>query len=167
MGKVYTFDHLRPYTAKVPLKSTTCPELPVTIGFGSHCFTEAFTEGLHKEHHRYCHQGELRAFDLTRFECSLQLPSAISQLFLGKIYNANRSYTYVAQIALPDPLGRQNYSIFFSLERNKKSHQPSLLMFVKSAYLKGLAAPKHAQNWRFSALAGQIAGVYPSTRPKP
>jgi hypothetical protein len=167
MGRVYTFDHLKPYTVTVPLLSAICPELPVSIGFGSHCFTEAFDHALHKEHHRYTYKCELRAFDLTRFECSLQLPGAITQLLSGKIYNANRSYTYVAQISLPDPLGRQNYSIFFSLERNKKTTHPALLMFIKSAYIKGLAAPKHAQSWRFAALAGQIAGVYPTKRPKP
>lgn len=167
MGQVYTFDHLKPYTVNVPLQSTMCPELPVSIRFGSHCFTEAFDHALHKDHHRYTHQGELRAFDLTRFECSLRLPAAITQLLAGKIYNANRSYTYVAQISLPDPLGRENYSIFFSLERNKKVPEPALLMFIKSAYIKGLAAPKHAQSWRFSALAGQIAGVYPKKRPQP
>jgi hypothetical protein len=160
MGQVYTFDHLRPYTVKVPLQSAICPELPVSIGFGSHCFTEAFDHDFHKDHHRYTHRGELRAFDLTRFECSLQLPNAITQLLTGKIYNANRSYTYVAQIALPDLPGRENYAIFFSLERNKKISSPALRMFIKSAYIKGLAAPKHAQSWRFSALAGQIAGVY-------
>jgi hypothetical protein len=162
MGQVYTFNHLKPYTVTVPLQSELCPVLPITISFGSHCFTEEFDHALHKDHHRYTHKGELRAFDLTRFECSLQLPLAITQLFSGKIYNANRSYTYVAQISLTAPLGRENYSIFFSLERNKKARQPALLMFIKSAYLKGLAAPKHAQSWRFTALAGQIAGVYPT-----
>jgi hypothetical protein len=167
MGQVYTFDHLKPYTVKVPLQSAICPELAVSIGFGSHCFTEAFDHALHKDHHRYKHKGELRAFDLTRFECSLQLPGAITQLLSGKIYNANRSYTYVAQISLPDPLGRENYSIFFSLERNKKVSEPALLMFIKSAYIKGLAAPKHAQSWRFSALAGQIAGLYTTKKSKP
>jgi hypothetical protein len=167
MGRVYTFDHLKPYTVKVPLQSVICPELAVSIGFGSHCFTEAFDHAVHKDHHRYTHKGELRAFDMTRFECSLQLPGAITQLLSGKIYNANRSYTYVAQISLPDPRDRENYSIFFSLERNKKIPEPALLMFIKSAYIKGLAAPKHAQSWRFAALAGQIAGVYPAGRPKP
>jgi hypothetical protein len=167
MGQVYTFDHLKPYTVKVPLQSTIWPELAVSIGFGSHCFTEAFDHAVHKDHHRYTHKGELRAFDMTRFECSLQLPDAITQLLSGKIYNANRSYTYVAQISLPDPRGRENYSIFFSLERNKKIPEPALLMFIKSAYIKGLAAPKHAQSWRFAALAGQIAGVYSAGRPKP
>ncbi len=167
MGQVYTFDHLKPYTVKVPLQSTIWPELAVSIGFGSHCFTEAFDHAVHKNHHRYTHKGELRAFDMTRFECSLQLPDAITQLLSGKIYNANRSYTYVAQISLPDPRGREKYSIFFSLERNKKIPEPALLMFIKSAYIKGLAAPKHAQSWRFAALAGQIAGVYSAGRPKP
>lgn len=167
MGRVYTFDHLRPYTVKVPLQSAICPELAVSIGFGSHCFTEAFDHALHKDHHRYTHKGELRAFDLTRFKCSLQLPGAITQLLSGTIYNANRSYTYVAQISLPDPLGRENYSIFFSLERNKKISEPALLMFIKSAYIKGLVAPKHAQSWRFAALAGQIAGIYATKHPKP
>lgn len=160
MGKVYSFDHLKPYTVKVPLQSAMCPELPISIGFGSHCFTEAFDDDFHKDHHRYTHKGELRAFDLARFECSLHLPTAITQLLTGKIYNANRSYTYVAQISLPNLLGRENYSIFFSLERNKKVPDPALLMFIKSAYIKGLVAPRHAQSWRFSALAGQIAGVY-------
>lgn len=167
MGQVYTFDHLKPYAIKVALQSDKHPEVPMTVGFGPHCFTEAFDHAVHKDHHRYTYKGELRAFDLTRFECSLQLPSAITQLLSGKIYNANRSYTYVAQIALPDPHGQENYSIFFSLERNKKSLEPALLMFIKSAYLKGLAAPKHAQSWRFTALAGQIAGVYPMPKSKP
>mgnify|MGYP000131353668 CR=1 FL=1 len=160
MGEVYNFDHLKSYTVLVPLKSEVCPQLPVSIGFGSHCFTEAFNHAVHKDHHRYSHKGELRAFDLTRFECSKQLPSAITQLLSGKIYNANRSYTYVAHISLPDSLRCENYSIFFSLERNKKVLTPALQMFIKSAYIKGLAAPKHAKSWRFSALAGQIAGVY-------
>lgn len=73
----------------------------------------------------------------------------------------------MAQISLPGSMGRENYSVFFSLERNKKISEPALLMFIKSAYMKGLAAPKHAQSWRFAALAGQIAGVYPTKRPKP
>ena len=164
MGQVYTLDHLKSHSILVHLKSEVCPELPVSIGFSSHCFTEAFDHDFHKEHHRYTHKGELRAFDLARFKCSLHLPTAITQMISGRIYNANRSYTYVAQISLTDALGLQNYSVFFSLERNKKVLAPALLMFIKSAYIKRLAAPKHAQSWRFSALAGQIAGVYTTKR---
>ena len=82
-----------------------------------------------------------------------------------KIIIANRSYTYVAQISLPGSMGRENYFIFFSLERNKKISEPALLVFIKSAYINGLAAPKHAQSWLFAALAGEITGVYPTKRP--
>jgi hypothetical protein len=67
----------------------------------------------------------------------------------GKVYWSTESYTYVAQIALPTQQGTHDYSLFFSLPKNLDSVRPALNMFVKSAYLKGLAAPLMA-----------IAGVF-------
>ena len=169
-GVVYEFDHLAPLatTIVLPVTGQDPVTLPIQVHFGCHCFTEGFKPGLHQDHHRYTYKEELRAFDLVRYTCSLQLPNVVkSMIAAGRVYASQNSYTYVAQMTLKGLHGPQNYSVFFSLERDTRSPQPALRMFVKSGYLKALAAPAHAASWRFTALAGQVGGVYPLPTPKP
>lgn len=166
-GTLYTFDHLNDIQMKVPLNAAGTTVIDMHVSFGSHCFTESFDTEIHQDHHRYTHKGEVRAFDLRRFECSLHLPQALQDMLKGTIYNADESYTYAAHITLPSLQGKQTYSIFFSLEKDKGSTQPALRMFVKSAYLKPLAAKKNAQNWRFNSLAGQISGAFAAKEKSP
>ena len=166
-GMLYTFEHLEPLQLKVPLNAEGSNVIDLHITFGCHCFTEGFDPALHRDPHRYTYRGELRAFDVLRYECSLQLPQVMQSMLKGTIYNAEESYTYVAHITLESVTGPQSYSVFFSLERNTKAAGPALRMFVKSAYLKPLVARPNAQSWRFPSLAGHLSGAFPPKAPKP
>jgi hypothetical protein len=167
MGVLYEFTHLNPKQIQVPLNSLKTAFVELHVTFGCHCFTESFDDAIHQEHHRYTHKGELRAFDVPRYDCSLQLPTIMQAMLAGTIYYAEESYTYVAQINIQGAQGTQAYSVFFSLEKNKEIEEPALRMFVKSAYLRPLAAKKNAQTWRFVSLAGQISGAFPPKEKKP
>lgn len=137
--------------------------------FSCHCFTETFDEALHQDHHRYTFRGELRAFDVNRHECSLQLPAVIAAMFRGRIHRGDGSLTYVAYITLSDVPGAQPYSVFFSLEKDNSKLDNVLSMRIKSAYLKPLVAKANAQSWRFVSLAGEVSGLFvkvPKTRPR-
>jgi hypothetical protein len=165
-GQVYTFDHLKPLSLAIPVKTPDHPTIPLHVQFGCHCFTEGFDDAIHTEHHRYTHQDELRAFDVQRYQLSLALPTVIEQMIVGRVYRADRSYTYLARIALPPAGGQQPYSVFFSLEKDKYRGAPALSLYVKSAYSRGLAAPVNGQSWRFVALAGETAGLFTTGKSK-
>lgn len=168
-GTQYTFDHLDPFVANVALDSAVTKHVELHVTFGCHCFTETFESPPHQDHHRYTFQGELRAFDVLRYECSLQLPAIVNAMFKGKIYRADGSLTYVAHITLSSAPGAQAYSVFFSLDRDKSKPGPALKMFVKSGYLKPLVTKSNAQSWRFVSLAGEVSGMFqrePKTRPR-
>lgn len=171
-GATYGFEHLTPITPSIvlPVSGQAEVTVPIQVSFGCHCFTEEFSAVLHQNHHRYVYKGELRAFDLVRYKCSLHLPAVVASMIAsGRVYTSQNSYTYVAQLTLAGADGPQNYSVFFSLERDDKPASPALRMFIKSGYLKGLAAPSHAESWRFPALAGLVSGVYvsPVRKPRP
>lgn len=162
-GVLYTFQHLAPFNVSVNLT----PPVPMTVKFGSHCFTEAFDSTIHIDHHKYSYNNEIRAFDLERYTCSLILPALVQSMLSGMIYDAKESYTYVAKISILGAGGTTDYSIFFSLKKDNQKPHPALIMFIKSAYLKSLMSSKNAKNWRFPSLAGQIAGVFPPPVKKP
>ena len=167
-GKLYKMGHLSPLTLRLQLNRQGMSAIEMSVTFGCHCFTEEFKPNVHQEMHRYVYNGELRAFDVLRHECSLQLPQVIESLQRGLIYNAqDQSYTYVAHIVIESLQGPQNYSVFFSLKKETRSESPALKMFVKSAYLKALVAKPNAQSWRFNALAGHISGAFPPREKKP
>jgi hypothetical protein len=169
-GQQYTFGYLQPMVLQ-PLLTPTGGDpvvVPIDVQFGCHCFTEEFKNALHQDEHRYSHLGELRAFDVIRYECSLQLPAIVNSMLGGKIYWCQESYTYVTKVSLSNTEGvAQDYSLFFSLTKNADSVHPALNMFVKSAYLRGLAAPTGADGWRFRALIGLVSGMYERPKPKP
>lgn len=167
-GVVYTFDHLAPFTLQASLNAAGTVTVPLHCSYSIHCFTEAFDDDKHLDHHRYTHAGELRAFDVTRFQCSLQLPAVMTALLRGKIYRAkNNNYTYVAQIKVTEQA--EPYSVFFDLKRDGTPETPALRMFVQSAYLTPLVVGGNAQSWRFGSLAGQVAGIFepPHKKPRP
>lgn len=166
-GKSFTFDHLEPMQMKLPLNADASKTIDLRVTFGCHCFTEEFDTNKHRPDHRYTHNGELRAFNTVRYECSLQLRSVILLMQRGMIYKADESYTYTAHIVVESSEGQQAYSVFFSLEKDRKSIKPALRMFVKSAYLKPLVARAGAQSWRFVSLAGEISGVFAPKEKKP
>lgn len=160
-GNLYTFNHLTKKTLAVNFDiNADKVVVPVHITFGCHCFTEEFDPKQHSDHHRYSHMHEVRAFDVERYQCSLQLPHVMDSMLTGKIYRSDKSYTYVTQIALPSAGGGQSYSIFFSLEKAKKQVDPAVELYVKSAYLSTLKHSANAQNWRFKALVGKKAGLF-------
>ncbi|OIQ78959.1 hypothetical protein GALL_393240 [mine drainage metagenome] len=168
-GTQYTFDHLDPFVTSVSLDAAGSKVVELDVTFSCHCFTEAFDESLHQDHHRYRFQGELRAFDVLRYACSLQLPTVIAAMFRGRIHRGDGSLTYVAYITLSDAPGEQPYSVFFSLERDDSKPGNVLAMRIKSAYLKSLVAKANAQSWRFVSLAGEVSGLFvkvPKTRPR-
>lgn len=166
-GALYTFGHLQPIRMTVPINADGSLIIDMHITFGCHCFTEGYDAAVHRPDHRYKYKHETRAFNPLRYECSLQLPALIQPMLKGTIYNADESYTYAAHITLESIKGPQTYSIFFSLEKDKRTKAPAIRMFVKSAYLKPLVANTNAQNWRFVSLAGRIAEAFPSEKKKP
>lgn len=167
-GTVYDFTHLESFSIDVPLDANCNQFISMHVEFGCHCFTEGFDTDVHLDHHKYVHNNELRAFDVQRYNCSLELPGVIESMLRGMIYLADNSFTYAAHIQLNSTGVKQTYSVFFSLRKDQNSNQPALKMFVKSAYLKPLVAS--SKSWRFPSLAGQIAGVFSkkkeSKRPK-
>lgn len=166
-GTLYQFGHLDPMQVTLPLNSEGVNTIDLHVTFGCHCFTAEFDALQHRPDHRYTYRGELRAFDTLRYQCSLQLPQVMQAMQKGTIYNADESYTYVAHIILDAVTGPQSYSVFFSLQKDRSVQTPALRMFVKSAYLKPLAAKSGAQSWRFVSLAGQISGAFPPKVKKP
>lgn len=166
-GAAYTFAHLAPFAVQASLNAAHTIWVTIHVTYSCHCFTEEFDPARHLEHHRYAHGGEIRAFDLQRYGCSLQLPHVVNAMLSGKVYRAkNNNYTYVAQIVLPG-VTAQPYSVFFDLKKDRSATQPTLRMFIQSAYLKALVAGVHTQSWRFSSLAGQLAGLFEPPRKKP
>lgn len=166
-GGQYEFGHLAAMQLQVPLDAQAAHSIELHVTFGCHCFTEKFDPVVHLDHHRYAYKGEVRAFDLSRYECSLQLPAIIQAMLKGRVYHAEESYTYVAQITVEDLAGPQSYSVFFALEKDTRVQVPAVRMFVKSAYLKPLVARPNGQSWRFVSLAGQVAGAFPPKEKKP
>lgn len=169
-GVTYDFGHLEPTYKIIPLNAGGTVQVGLHVSFSIHCFTEGFDSAVHAEHHIYSHMGEIRAFDITRHSCSLQLPYVIESMMRGTIYRAkNNNFTYVAQLEFGPQ--KQPYSIFFDLKKdsNSKGALPNLRMYVQSAYLMPLTVSSSATNWRFGSLAGQIAGLFskPSKKPKP
>lgn len=166
-GFVFEFSHLAPTQERVPLDEGATRFIALHVAFGSHCFTETFDKNRHRDHHRYVYNGEVRAFCPTRYECSLHLPSVVKAMLSGRVYNADESYTFVAQITIPSRDGLQPYSVFFSLRKDSSLQAPALKMFVKSAYIKPLVAKTNKESWRFKSLAGQISGAFPKKVKKP
>lgn len=169
-GVTYRLDHLDPITYPITLDQNGLLQLDVAVRYRSHCFTENFDNVAHQDEHRYTFQGETRAFDLVRYQCSQQLPVVMAGLFRSTIYQSDRNLTYVAQIALNPAPGVQPYSVFFSLlpVQVHADQAPKLDLLVRSAYLAPLKN-RGAQKWRFASLAGQIAGIWqkPPKPPKP
>ncbi len=166
-GAIYEFGHLSAMQIHLPLDAQAAHHIDLHVTFGCHCFTEKFDTTVHLEHHRYVYKREVRAFDRGRYACSLQLPAVVQAMLKGRVYHADESYTYVAQITLEDLAGPQSYSVFFALEKDTGVQVPAVRMFVKSAYLKPLVAKPNGQSWRFVSLAGQIAGAFPPKEKKP
>lgn len=163
-GKTYDFNHLVPLTYQIPLSAKGDKSALLKVSYSIHCFTEGFEEGVHRDHHRYTHADEMRAFCPVRYDCSLRLPSIVTNLQSVKVYQAlKNNYTYVARIALD---GESNdYSLFFTL---KKVHaaEPTVSMYIQSAYLKSLTVGENAPNWRIGSLLGQITGVFEPKKKK-
>ena len=167
LGATYAFTHLKPIVQEIPLQTQKTSFLRVHVTFGCHCFTEEFDHHQHQQHHRYVYKGELRAFDLLRYECSLELPKVIGCLLRGRVYLADESYTYAAQITIESAAGPQGYCVFFSLEKDTKEVAPAVRMFVKSAYLRPTVVKQNAQGWRFVSWAGQLSGAFTAKEKKP
>lgn len=158
-GKLYELHHLAPATHSVAVDASGLTCVQLSVAYSIHCFTENFDATIHREHHRYTHAGETRAFDLARYEWSLGLPSIVAAMGRARVYKAQqRNYTYVAQIPYQ---GEQNpYSLFFTLRAGAASDQPSVEMYIQSAYIKPLTAARGAQSWRFGSLLGQTSGLF-------
>jgi len=164
-GSLYTFDHLRPSNHLVPLDARGQTHVKLRVIYSIHCFTEEFESLVHREHHRYTYGDETRAFNITRYECSLQLPQIINNLGRAKVYRAlQQNYTYVAHIPIEG--ATQPYSLFFTLQKSGSPQDAQVSMYVQSAYIKPLTVGHNAQNWRFGSLLGQIVGVFGQTTKK-
>lgn len=159
-GQLYKFEHLNKFVLTVFLNASHTLSIDVIVEFSCHCFTEDFDHTIHGEGHKYIHRGELRAFDLLRYECSLQLPNIVSNIADGMVYLSDKKYTYTARINIDSSFGLKTYSIFFNLRQDREL-KDTLYMKIVSAYLKPSVAKPNAQGWRFKSLAGQIACKFP------
>jgi hypothetical protein len=169
-GVEYDFSHLSPVLLPVHLNEARTIDIFVHVSYSCHCFSEEFDRAIHLDHHRYVFDGEVRAFNVTRYECSMQLPAVVNALLKGKVYRAsNDNYTYVAHITIENLV--QPYSVFFHLKKDAQSSSaaPKLRMYIQSAYLSSLKVSTSAQSWRFKSLAGRVAGVFepPKSKTKP
>lgn len=159
-GQLYTFEHLIRTKLEVDFTiSGNFKKVPIYVTFGCHCFTEKFDSSIHKDQHKYKYKSEIRAFNVQRYECSKHLPKVIKTLVTGTVYKSDKSYTYVAQISIPELSASQPYSIFFSLEKIRSVDDLTLDLFIKSAYLSPLKSGKNSRNWRFKRLVGEISGL--------
>lgn len=157
-GKLYTFEHLSPSKHLIALDAKRQQHIKLRVTYSIHCFTEEFDSALHIDHHRYTFANETRAFNPTRYECSLLLPKIIGSLERARVYRAmQKNYTYVANISIDG--SSQPYSLFFTLLKEARE-LPEIKMYVQSAYLKPLTVGPNAQSWRFGSLLGQVAGVF-------
>lgn len=159
-GKLYEFSHLTPTTHTVPLNAAGTFSVLLQVSYSIHCFTEDFNPLLHQDHHRYSYGSETIAFDVVRYDCSLQLPSIVAGMARAQVYRArNDNYTYVARVEHAQL--NQPYSLFFTLKNETKDGEvPLARMFVQSAYIKPLTVAPNAKNWRFGSLLGQLTGVF-------
>jgi len=162
-GHVYSFEHLKRTSVEM-LFNEGLIKVKIFVTFGSHCFTEEFKSETHNQEYVYRHNGELRAFDIVRYECSKKLPNIINNMANGTVYKSDKSYTYVSHIQIASLLGEQAYSIFFSLKKrntiNSELSEIHLDMYIKSAYPCLLKSKKNAQNWRFKGLVRQVVGAF-------
>jgi len=159
-GKLYEFSHLAPTSHTVPLNAAGTFSSQLRVSYSIHCFTEKFNADLHQDHHRYSHGQETRAFDVVRYDCSLQLPEIVANMARAQVYRARENnYTYVARIEhaqLQHP-----YSLFFTLEdETEEGGEAQVSMYVQSAYIKPLTVAANAKHWRFGSLLGQLTGVF-------
>jgi hypothetical protein len=169
-GVEYDLSHLRPVWLPVPLNVAGTIDISMHVSYSCHCFSEEFDHAIHQEHHRYAFAGEVRAFNVMRYDCSTQLPAVVNALLKGKVYRAsNDNYTYVAHITLENLI--HPYSVFFHLKKDAQSSNvaPKLRMHIQSAYISPLKVSTGAQSWRFRSLAGRVAGVFepPKSKTKP
>jgi hypothetical protein len=156
---LYEFNHLAPTSHVVPLSATSTQTAHLHVAYSIHCFTEEFDLATHQDHHRYTYDGETRAFDVTRFQCSQRLPGIVANMARAKVYRAlQNNYTYVAQVPVNGKASP--YSMFFTLKSALSEELPSVRMYVQSAYIKPLSVGGSAQNWRFGSLLGQLSGVF-------
>jgi hypothetical protein len=163
-GVTYSFGHLSPVTLVVPLNGAMTTGIDVIVSYSCHCFTEGFDASVHGPDHTYTYGRETRAFDVTRYNCSLQLPAVIQSVLNAHIHRANKNnYTYVAQIPAQPTLPGRHYSIFFDLKKDSDK-KDTVRMYVQSAYLSPLKGGP--EKWRFKSLVGQIAGVFPPKEKK-
>ncbi len=158
-GQTYDFDHLTPLRLVIQLGDEP---ISAKVKFGCHCFTESFDESKHQDHHRYSYKGELRAFDKTRYELSLELPRLIQEeLISGKIYKSEDSYTYLAHLpVMVNGVKASTYPVFFAIEKDKSTEKKGVVIFVKSAYLKeDMRFAPNAMSWRFKGLVAEFVGM--------
>lgn len=158
-GVTYDFAHLAPAQHHVAPAAASTVSVAVHVTFSIHCFTEEFEPGKHQDHHRYTYGEEMRAFDLTRYNCSLALPNIMANFGRAMVYRARYdNYTYVASIPVDGQLSP--YSLFFTLASTGTPANPSVRVYVQSAYLKGLTVAANAESWRFGSLLGQATGLF-------
>jgi hypothetical protein len=163
-GTTYVLDHLEPTSIRIALDVAGTIDVSLHVQYSCHCFTESFDPDRHRDHHKYTHRRETRAFNVLRYQCSLHLPSLLNGLPQRTVYRAEQdNYTYVARI--PINHGMDTYSVFFKLAAKAPDE---LHMRVQSAYLKPLSR-RTKESWRFGSLAGQISGVFEARgkRPRP
>ena len=151
-GVVYRFAHLANFEFSLALDAQASVSIALQVQFSAHCFSERFDAALHQPEHRYSYAGELRAFDLERYQLSLQLPDLIRSLGQRKVnFTRENNYLLVEHVDMQNV--RQQYVVFFDLKRAKAGR--ALQLFVQTAYVK-TALPRSLDTIRFRILAAAI-----------
>jgi hypothetical protein len=151
-GEVYRLGHLASFEFSLALDAQASVSVALQVQFSAHCFTERFDAAVHQTEHRYTHLGELRAFNLERYQLSLLLPDLIRSMGQRKVnFTKESNYLLVERVDLQGV--RQQYVVFFDLKKAKGGR--ALRMFVQSAYVKA-ALPQSLDTIRFRILAAAI-----------
>ena len=122
------------------------------MNFSCHCFSEAHDPAIHTPDLIYRHEGDVRAFQRSRFDLSLRLPDIIRQVPNRKVF-FSRETNYLTVETVDQHGKKVTYTVFFDLKRARlEGHD--LVMTVESAYVKE-ELPKHLDKISFKISGGQ------------
>lgn len=128
-GKLYEFSHLTPAVHTVPLNAAGTFSVRLQVSYSIHCFTEDFNPLLHQDHHRYSYGSETRAFDVVRYDCSLQLKRTGQRKRRRSAFSRNTSRLFLCELLLPlltaRPLGGSTSVLHSLSERLGMNSRPS------------------------------------------
>jgi len=151
-GMVYSFNHLRSFDMPVVKKAKGGLaefKVMVRVVFDCHVVTEKISLDEYDEQNlQYWKDtgGHCRKFNLSRYTCSLRLPTLISELTTGKVkcYVGKHIGKYNNYMVWESSGGqrRVHYQAYFDIYKpinSQPKETPLLILYVQSAYLLSCA----------------------------